>query len=494
VGRYAIYTVIASGGMASVHLGRLLGPVGFSRTVAIKRLHPRFARDPEFVAKFLEEAHLVARIKHPHVIPMLDIVATAGELFLVMEYIAGESLARLTQAAREKGERVPARVAVAIVVGLLQGLHAAHEARDEHGHPLAIVHRDVSPQNVLVGVDGQARVLDFGIAKVAGRAQSTEDGPAKGKLGYTAPEQLRGEEVTRHVDVYAAAVVLWELVAGQRLFQAENEGATLTMILRGNVAPPSAAARAAGAVPPSGKEALERLDAVVLRGLHLQPAERFATAREMALALENAVAPATASEVGAWVEQVASATLARRAAEITAIESGALGTPQVPALAPEGSGSSSSPIPVVLLSRGSSEPAPTPAARRGRGPFVVAGVLGASAVVLVVALALSRTARSYPPEPTVSATLPVSATSPSVAPASAGLPEPRAPSSAAEVASAFSPAASLSRSGVAPRPASTTQHPKASDHPRAGAPPGTGCDTPYTWDDQGRKHYKPECL
>jgi eukaryotic-like serine/threonine-protein kinase len=182
IGRYALYDVLASGGMATVHIGRLLGPVGFSRTVAIKRLHPRYAGDPEFVSMFLEEARLVARIRHPHVVPMLDVVATAGELFLVMEYVAGESLARLAHAAAERGERVPLRVSVAILSGLLQGLHAAHEAHDEHGQPLGIVHRDVSPQNVLVGSDGQARVLDFGIAKAAGRVQTTADGQVKGKL------------------------------------------------------------------------------------------------------------------------------------------------------------------------------------------------------------------------------------------------------------------------------------------------------------------------
>src|SRR6516225_9665163 len=133
VGRYALYVAIAAGGMATVHLGRLLGPVGFSRTVAIKRLHAQYARDPEFVSMFLDEARLAARIRHPNVVPTLDVVATQGELFLVMEYVQGESLSQLVKAASRLGERVPVRVAASILAGALQGLHAAHEARDERG-------------------------------------------------------------------------------------------------------------------------------------------------------------------------------------------------------------------------------------------------------------------------------------------------------------------------------------------------------------------------
>src|SRR4051812_32281008 len=148
-GRYALYDKIAAGGMATVHLGRLLGPVGFSRTVAIKRLHASYSRDPAFVSMFLDEARLAARIRHPNVVPPLDVVATQGELFLVMEYVQGESLSRLAKAAKGLGQPVPIRVVLSILAGALQGLHAAHEARDERGMSLGIVHRDVSPQNVL---------------------------------------------------------------------------------------------------------------------------------------------------------------------------------------------------------------------------------------------------------------------------------------------------------------------------------------------------------
>src|SRR5262245_3092434 len=176
VGRYALYGEIASGGMATVHFERLLGPVGFSRTVAIKRLHPQFAKDPEFVSMFLDEARLAARIRHPNVVATLDVVATKGELFLVMEYVQGESLSRLARAVMARGENLPPRIVASIMCGVLHGLHAAHEARDQRGEPLGIVHRDVSPQNVLVGIDGTARVVDFGVAKASGRHQSTRKG------------------------------------------------------------------------------------------------------------------------------------------------------------------------------------------------------------------------------------------------------------------------------------------------------------------------------
>src|ERR1700693_1635729 len=145
--------------MATVHFGRLLGPVGFSRTVAIKRLHPQFAKDPEFVAMFLDEARLAARIAHPNVVPTLDVVAQGDELLLVMEYVRGSALSRLLRTLTQRGGGMPPRIVASILAGVLRGLHAAHEAKNEIGEALEIVHRDVSPQNVLVGTDGIPRVL-----------------------------------------------------------------------------------------------------------------------------------------------------------------------------------------------------------------------------------------------------------------------------------------------------------------------------------------------
>ena len=311
--------------MATVHLGRLLGPVGFSRTVAIKRLHAQFASDPEFVSMFLDEARLAARIRHPNVVPTLDVVATGGELFLVMEYVPGESIARLSRALRERQQTLPTRILSAVMAGVLHGLHAAHEAKDERGHPLGIVHRDMSPQNVLVGTDGVARVLDFGVAKAAGRMQTTREGQIKGKLSYMPPEQLRGASVNRQSDIYAAGVMLWELVTGLRLFSGDNEGAIVAKVLEGRVEAPSKVlmrgANKHQTLTDSTLRGLEDLDATILRALQMEPENRFATAREMAIEIERKLQPATGSEVADWVEHIAKDVLATRAVMVAEIES-----------------------------------------------------------------------------------------------------------------------------------------------------------------------------
>ncbi len=309
-GRYLIFDELASGGMAAVHLGRLLGSAGFVRTVAIKRIHPHFARDPDFVAMFTDEARLAARIRHPNVVSTLDFVTAERELFLVMEYIHGESLSKLLRATSLRKEVVPIPVAVGICIGILHGLHAAHEATTEAGAPLGLVHRDVSPQNVMVGQDGIARVVDFGVAKAAGRLQTTRDGKVKGKSGYVAPEQLRGRGVDRRADVYAAAVVLWETLTGHRLFVADSSAEVMRQVLTAEVAPPSAYR---DGISPA-------LDALVLRGLCRDPEARFATSLELALALEGVIAQPSPRDIGQWLESAAGEVLDARAALVAAIE------------------------------------------------------------------------------------------------------------------------------------------------------------------------------
>ena len=315
VGRYALYNEIAAGGMATIHLGRLLGPVGFARTVAVKRLHPQFAKDPEFVFMFLDEARLAARVQHPNVVATIDVVATDGELFLIMDYVRGESLSKILRTIRKQERRVPPRVAAAIMCGFLHGLHAAHEAKNERGEPLGLVHRDVSPQNVLVGSDGIARVLDFGIAKAQGRIQVTRDGQIKGKLAYMPPEQLAGKELSRTVDVYASAVVMWETLTAERLFKGETEAETLAKILRDPVPPPS------NIVP----KLPHAFDTVLLRALSRDPKQRHATARELALELERCAGIASPTEVGEWVEGTVGHVLSAREDQIAEIERNSVG-------------------------------------------------------------------------------------------------------------------------------------------------------------------------
>ena len=316
IGRYALHGEIAAGGMAAVHIGRLLGPVGFARTVAIKRLHPPLAKDPEFVAMFLDEARLAARIRHPNVVSTLDIVATEGELFVVMDYVQGESLARLMRVARTQQQPVPVPIVAGIMVGVLHGLHAAHEARDEQGEPLRIVHRDVSPHNVLVGIDGAAHLIDFGIAKARGRIQVTRDGQIKGKLSYMPPEQLLGQGLDHRADIFAASIVFWEALTGRRLFEGIDDGDIYARVLHGEVEPPSAH------VPGLGTA----VDSIVLRGLARDRASRYPTAREMALAIEAVMPLAPPSRVGAWVESLAGEALTERMEQIADIEGGTTAT------------------------------------------------------------------------------------------------------------------------------------------------------------------------
>ncbi len=296
--------------MATVHIGRLLGLNGFNRTVAIKRLHPLFIEDPELVSMLIDEANLAARIRHPNVVQTLDAISHEGEVLLVMEYVAGESLASLVKEAQKRRESIPLPIASAIVVGLLHGLHAAHEATSESGEPLGLVHRDVSPQNILVGGDGVARLIDFGVAKAVGRIHTTRDGAVKGKVAYLSPELLRGI-VTRRTDVYAAGVILWELLAGRRLYRGEHEAEIMQQVLVSFADPPSKFA----------PELPADVDAVVMqRCSSATPAERYATARDMAIDLEKALRPALASEVGDWVEGLARETVARRATLVAAHE------------------------------------------------------------------------------------------------------------------------------------------------------------------------------
>jgi eukaryotic-like serine/threonine-protein kinase len=311
-GRYALHQQIASGGMATVHLGRLVGPVGFARTVAIKQLHAQFAKNPEFVRMFIDEARLAARIRHPNVVPTLDVVSTDGELFLVMEYVHGESLAHVVSTLDANHARMPVQIALAIMTGVLYGLHAAHEATTEDGKPLHIIHRDVSPQNIMLGTDGVARVLDFGVAKAAWRAQSTKDGQLKGKVVYMAPEQLLDRGVDRRADIYAASVVLWELLTGKALIDVDNPGAAVVKITSETPFEP----------PSKYVTKLPRgVDEAVVRGFSKDPAVRFATAREMAVALEKAIFIPTPREIGEWFESTMGERLKQREKLVSEVES-----------------------------------------------------------------------------------------------------------------------------------------------------------------------------
>ncbi|MCC6898513.1 MAG: serine/threonine protein kinase [Polyangiaceae bacterium] len=283
VDRYELVAEIASGGMATVFLARLSGVGGFQRMVAIKRLHPHLAGDQEFVDMFLDEARLAAGIHHPNVVSILEVGASPRGYYLVMEYIEGDTLARLLARAATASQRVPEPIVIRVVLDMLAGLHAAHELKDEAGQPTSLVHRDVSPQNLLVGVDGVCRITDFGVARAATRLAGTRVGQLKGKIAYMAPEQALGQtDIDRRADVFAAGIVLWEVLAGRRLFKSENEAATLSRVLTD---PIPVLHEAAPHVEPA-------LSEVVMKALDRDRDKRYATAAEFADALERAATAA----------------------------------------------------------------------------------------------------------------------------------------------------------------------------------------------------------
>jgi eukaryotic-like serine/threonine-protein kinase len=299
LGRYELVHPIASGGMATVYLARSAGIGGFERLVAVKVCHPHLRADADFAAMFLDEARLAARIHHPNVVPVLD-VGDDGALFFVMEYVEGVALADLL---KTSANRMPLAMVVRIVLDLLAGLHAAHELRGSDGQLLNVVHRDVSPQNVLVGSDGISRVVDFGVAKAEARATVTKGGEVKGKIGYMPPEQFLGSTVTRQADLYSAGVVLWECLAAERLFVADSDAAVMNMVLRGQVRP----------WPKDSVPVPAALEAIVRRALATRVEDRFATAKEMLLAMEACgIEPASARDVGSWVEHASAQWLADR--------------------------------------------------------------------------------------------------------------------------------------------------------------------------------------
>ena len=455
--RYAMYEGFASGGMAVVHYGRVRGSVGFSRPVAIKKLHPHFAVDPEFVAMFLDEARLAGRVQHPNVVQTIDAVSSQGELFVVLEYVHGQSLSALLAAARQDEERVPPAIAAAVVFGTLEGLHAAHEARDAQGELLEMVHRDVSPQNVLVGTDGVARVLDFGVAKARGRAQVTREGALKGKLAYMAPEQIKGH-ATRVSDVFAASIVLWEALTGARLFVADDEGGVIGKVLYEPITSPRVL------VP----DLPETLEAVVMRGLAREPTERFSSARAMAEALQASTALATPIEVGTWVQRLAGEMLEERAARIGEIEQSPA-SERAPAVSAPATAPSPMRDPYATVPEASLAAEP-PRPRRSLAT-------AAPALVMLAGLAAFLVLRRPP----------VSAPPPPVEPV-ATVPATSAPSASPPPVTA-SPVVTAS-SAEPPRPAPST----ARAHVLAPPPKRSSCSPAYTVDSLGLRHYKPECF
>lgn len=457
-GRYELHGAIASGGMATVYFGRMRGPRDFTRVVAIKQLHPHLATDERVVTALWDEARLAAQVNHPNVVATIEILEDAGDVFLVLEHVHGVSLAALAKAGRTQGSPMPTAVVSSLIGGVLAGLHAAHEANGANGLPLGLVHRDVSPQNILVGVDGLPRVIDFGIAKAAGRAQQTETGQLKGKLSYMAPEQLRNV-VDRRTDVFAAGIITWELLTSRRLFDFDEAAAITHALDHGKIDLPS---RFNTAVSPA-------LDAVVMKALARRPDDRWPSARAMATALDEAEKGAPTATVAAYVGNVMRETLLHRTRALAAVQSGLA---QEPSAHSQGSPD----LQTETVGGGVTSTAGVTKAKRSKAPAYL--TLAGFALVLggVSLFALQERPATAVKDPVADAPLATAAhrvrTTPLAAPAPTVAVDPPPP-----------PVAKQAPQHKAPKPTPKPTKRKAPD-----------CDPPYWLDASGVRKPKPQCL
>ncbi|MCA9649786.1 MAG: protein kinase [Myxococcales bacterium] len=323
VGRYELIHRLGHGGMAAVFLGRATRLRGFEKLAAVKVIHPHLAAEPEFVEMFLDEARIAARLHHPHVVEIHDLGDDDGVYYMVMEYVEGETLASMLRQLRKSGEHLPLSAVLQVVADACEGLAAAHELTHPDGRPMHLVHRDVSPHNLLVSMDGRVKVVDFGIAKATGRRSSTRTGQLRGKLAYMSPEQAGGGTIDHRTDLFALGAVLWELLTNERLFMAETESETIARVTACEV--PDIESRRDDL--PGGVVEL------VSRALARDPEQRFESAQEMLRetraqlrALEGEAEPR--DDLAAVMERLFSARIGYiRAAVRRASESGTRASP-----------------------------------------------------------------------------------------------------------------------------------------------------------------------
>lgn len=313
LGRYELLLPIASGGMAMVWAARLKGTRGFQKIVAVKTMLPKLSDDAQFEQMFLDEASLASQVRHPHVVETLDLGEQDGVLYMVMEWIDGVPLHQLIKEARKTGG-IPLPVAARIVMQACSGLHTAHELRDAKGQLVGLVHRDISPQNILVTYDGVAKVVDFGVAKATAHGDgATAAGQVKGKAAYMAPEQIKAQTIDRRVDVFAMGVVLYLLTTGKHPFRQDSEAATLFKICEPK--PPLAPHKLVPAYP-------MMLERIVMQALAKDPAKRYPTANDLARALDQSLPrnlrASTDEEVAAFVRSLFGERREQQAAALAA--------------------------------------------------------------------------------------------------------------------------------------------------------------------------------
>jgi serine/threonine protein kinase len=311
LGRYELLLPVAAGGMAMVWAARLRGSRGFQKIVAVKTMLPKLSEDPQFEKMFLDEASLASRIQHPNVVEVLDLGEQDGVLFIAMEWLDGVPLNQLMKAAKI-ASGIPLDVAVHFLTHAAEGLHAAHELKDDRGQSIGLVHRDVSPQNIIVGYDGFTKMVDFGLAKATALGDgATRAGQLKGKISYMAPEQVRGDPLDRRADLFALGVVLYAVTTGKHPFRRESEGATLFAISSPDPAP--APSKFIEGYP-------EKLEAVLMKAIAKNPNDRFSTALEMARALEETLPEAErvhgGERVGRFVNELLGAQREEQRAQL----------------------------------------------------------------------------------------------------------------------------------------------------------------------------------
>ncbi len=483
LGRYELLYPIAAGGMAHVWAAEQIGELGFRKLVALKTIRPEYAYDASFRAMFLDEARLASRIRHANVVEVLDLGMHGAVVFQAMTYVEGAPLSGWLAALR--GARLPLGVAVRVVVDMLHGLHAAHELRDDDGNLLGLVHRDVSPQNLLVGVDGVAKLADFGIAKAFGRiTEETMAGEVKGKIRYMAPELLGGTlPASPQSDIFSAGVVLWETLTSRRLFAISSEEAVSGPHRRESVRDPREVADVPAAIA-----------AITMRALATDPTARFATALEMADALERAAraegVDATHREVAACLDAHLGEKIARDRERLRAARRGGDVTRVKPVAPPPDV------VTVIERKRGRAPEASPP---RKTGSYllacVVLGLVALACVGLVVARQHVEPAETddspanvgAPVAPVESAPPPVATPStPPPAPSGGVIaptarvvePPPTAAPASATVVGDPSPADEANEVAPATTPAPASTRAPSSTGAGAGRPPATRAPRP----------------
>jgi serine/threonine-protein kinase len=389
-GRYALFDFIGKGGMAEIYLARQKTELGPTRRCVVKQILPELANDPAFSDMLVHEAKLAARLSHTNVVQVFDLGREDGRLFIAMEYVEGFDLNDLLKRCSRAKVPLPFELAVHVVREALKGLDYAHRRTDDGGRPLGIVHRDVSPSNLLVSFEGEVKVCDFGIAHAnealsgAPAAELTE--AIKGKAGYMSPEHARGEPIDARADVFAAGIVLWELAAGRRLYRAGDGVSLLEQARRAEIPP----------LPPRGLPAEEQLQTIVRRALSVDRDTRYASAAAMQRDLDEYAMRAklmtSPLQLGDWVTQTfGQDVVARRRAReraAAALERGAplILRPIAPAALPE-SVRDHAPVSVPLHGRSTEAPPPFSSAALAPAPKRESNVLAAVAVVLAMVVA-----------------------------------------------------------------------------------------------------------